>query len=127
MIQDKSVCEKLMDEANKYVQGSSKLTSQSVETSQAAGDSEWVPTLPRLPFGLSISPREFCVLENAYYDIASQQNKTIEHRKWKTFGVIHSIPVESGWDKLIRNESHNNEIDSFGDLYIYFNNPWIFV
>ena len=29
----------------------------------------------------SISPKQFHVLENAYYDIASRQNKTIEHRK----------------------------------------------
>ena len=68
-----------MDGANKDIQGSSKLTSQLVETSQAVGDLEWVPTLPKLPFGLSISPKEFHVLENAYYDITSQQNKTIEH------------------------------------------------
>ena len=60
-----------MDGANKDIQGSSKLTSQLVETSQAAGDSEWVPTLPKLPFGLSISPREFHILEDAYYDTAS--------------------------------------------------------
>ena len=123
MIQDESVCKNLMDGANKDIQGSSKLTSQLVETSQAAGNLEQAPTLPRLPFRLSISPREFCVLENAYYDIASWQNKTIEHRKLKTFGVIHSIPIESGWGKLIWDESQNNGRDSFGDLYIYFNNP----
>ena len=81
MIQDESVCENSKDGANKDIEGSSKLTLQLVKTSQAAGDLEWVPTLPKLPFRLSISPKEFCILENAYYDIASQQNKTIEHRK----------------------------------------------
>ena len=60
-----------MDGANKDVQGSSKLTSQLVETSQAAGDSEWVLTLPKLPFRLSVSPKEFRVLEDTYYDITS--------------------------------------------------------
>ena len=70
MIQDESVCENLMDGANKDIQGSSKLISQLVETLQATGSSEWVPTLPKLPFGLSVSPKEFCMLEDAYYDIA---------------------------------------------------------
>ena len=60
-----------MDGANKDIQGLFKLTSQLVETSRAAGNLGWVPTLPKLPFGLSISPKEFHVLENAYYDIAS--------------------------------------------------------
>ena len=58
-----------MDGVNKDIQGSSKLTSQLVKTSQAASDSEWVLTLPKIPFGLSISPKEFHVLENAYYDM----------------------------------------------------------
>ena len=71
MIQDESVCGNSMDGANKDVEGSSKLTSQLVKTSQAAGDLEWVPTLSKLPFGLSISPKEFHILENAYYNIAS--------------------------------------------------------
>ena len=30
--------------------------------------------------------------------------------------MIHSIPIESGWDKLIQDESQNNKRDSFGDL-----------
>ena len=68
-----------MDGANKDIQGLSKLTSQLVETLQAASNLEWVPTLPKLPFGLSISPKEFHILEDAYYDIASQQNKTIKY------------------------------------------------
>ena len=79
MIQDESVCENLINGANKDIQGSSKLIPQWVEISQATDNSEWVPTLPKLPFRLSISPEEFCVMENAYYDIACQQNKTIEH------------------------------------------------
>ena len=56
-----------MDGANKDIQGSSKLMSQLVKTSQVAGDSERVLTLPKITFQLSISPKEFCVLENAYY------------------------------------------------------------
>ena len=46
-----------MDGANKHIQGTPKLTLQLVKTSQAAGDSEGVLTLPKLPFGLSISPK----------------------------------------------------------------------
>ena len=60
-----------MDGANKDIQGSSKLTSQLVRTSQAASDSEQVPTLPKLPLGLSVSPKEFRVLEDTYHDITS--------------------------------------------------------
>ena len=60
-----------MDGANEDIQGLSKLISQLVETSQATGDLEQVPTLPKLLFRLSISPKEFCILEDAYYDIAS--------------------------------------------------------
>ena len=67
-----------MNGANKDIQGSFKLTSQLVKTSQAASDSERVHTLPKLPFGLSISPKEFHVLANAYYDITSRQDKTIK-------------------------------------------------
>ena len=70
-----------MDGANKDIQGSSKLTSQLVEPLQAAGNLEHVPTLPKLPFRLSISPKEFHILEDTYYDIASRQNKTTKHRK----------------------------------------------
>ena len=43
-----------MDGANKDIQGSSKLISQLVDTLQATGNSEWVPTLPKLSFGLSV-------------------------------------------------------------------------
>ena len=52
-----------MDGANKDAQDLSKLTLQSVKKSQAAGDSECVPTLPRLPLRLSIPPKEFGILE----------------------------------------------------------------
>ena len=60
-IQDKSLCENSMDGASKDIQGSSELISQPVETSQTTGDSEKVPTVPRLPFGLSVFPKEFCI------------------------------------------------------------------
>ena len=58
-----------MDGANKDIQGSSKLMSQLVKTSQAAGNLERFLTLPKIPFGLSISPKKFRVLEDAYYDM----------------------------------------------------------
>ena len=81
MIQDESDCENLMDEARKDIQGSSKSTQQSVQTSQAASDMEQTPTLFKLPFGLAISPKEFCILEAAYYNMATQQDRAINYRK----------------------------------------------
>ena len=39
----------------------------------------------------------------------------------------HSCGVRLKKDKLIWDESQNNERDSFGDLYIYFSNPQIFM
>ena len=71
MIQDESDCENLMDEARKDIQGSSKLTHQSVLTLQMTGDMEQAPTLSKLPFGLAISPKEFCILEAAYHSIVT--------------------------------------------------------
>ena len=55
-----------MDGANKDIQGSSKLTSQLVKTLRVAGSLEQAPTLPKLPFELSISPKEFRILEDVY-------------------------------------------------------------
>ena len=81
MIQDESLCENSMDGASKDIQGSSELISQLVETSQTAGNSEKVPTVPRLPFGLSVSPKEFHILEDIHYNITCQQKDTIKHRK----------------------------------------------
>ena len=70
MIQDESDYENLMDEAKKAIQSSFKLTQQSAQTSQMTGDTEQVPTLFKLPFGLAISPKEFCILDAAYHSMA---------------------------------------------------------
>ena len=69
MIQDESLCGNSMDGASKDIQGSSELISQPVETSQTTGDSEKVPTVPRLPFGLSVFLKEFCILADTHYNI----------------------------------------------------------
>ena len=58
-----------MDGASKDIQGSSELISQPVETLQTTGNSEKASTVPRLPFGLSVSPKEFCILEDIHYNI----------------------------------------------------------
>ena len=71
-----------MDGASKDIQDiKTELISHLVKTSQATGDSEKVPTLPKLPFGIPISPKEFHILKNIYHNITCQQNNTIKHRK----------------------------------------------
>ena len=71
-----------MDGASKDIQGSSELISQPVKTLQTVDDSEKVPVLPKnIPFGLSVSPREFCMLQDIYHNITCRPNNTVEHRK----------------------------------------------
>ena len=70
-----------MSKASKDTQGSPKLTQQSVQTLQAASGLEQPPTLTRLPFGLAISPEEFCMLKAAYHSIATRQDRAITHKE----------------------------------------------
>ena len=70
-----------MDGASKGIQGSLKLTQQLVQTSQATGSLEQAPTLAKLPFGLAISPEEFCMLKAAYHSIATRWDRAITHKK----------------------------------------------
>ena len=70
-----------MDGASKDIQHSSELITQPVEISQTTGNSEKVPTVPRLPFGLSVSPKEFHILEDIYSNVTCRQNNTVKHRK----------------------------------------------
>ena len=70
-----------MDGAGKGIQGSLKLTQQSVQTSQAVSGLEQAPTLTKLPFGLAISQKEFCMLKAAYHSIATQLDGTITHKE----------------------------------------------
>ena len=52
------------------IQGLIKPVSQPVETSQTTPNSEMAPILRKLPFGLPISPKEFCVLKDKFTKIA---------------------------------------------------------
>ena len=70
-----------MDGASKGIQGSPKLTQQSVQTSQATSSLEQAPTLTKLPFGLAISPKEFCMLKAAYHSIAIQRDRAFTCKK----------------------------------------------
>ena len=67
-----------MDGASKDIQGSSELISQLVKTSQATGDSEKATTLPKLPFGLSISPKEFCILKDKDFWHSTQHSYRVK-------------------------------------------------
>ena len=71
------------------IQGLPKPVSQSVETSQIIPNSEKAPILLKLPFGLPISPKEFCVLKDKVY-----QNN-----------ALHSQRATSRKNKLTRDES----------------------
>ena len=55
----------------KVIQGSSKLTQQSVQTSQMTSSLERAPSLSKFPFGVAISPKEFSILEAAYHSVVA--------------------------------------------------------
>ena len=108
-----------MDEARKDIQGSSKLTQQSVQTSQITGDTKQAPTLSKFPFSLAISPKEFCMLEAACHSIATRSDRAIKHKKYKRCSVWHFNWITHGEDKLIQNESHHNKKDTLKYMYIF--------
>ena len=66
-----------MSKASKGTQSSFELTQQSGKTLQTVDDSKQNPPFPKLPFGLAISPKEFCMLKAAYHNIATQQDRAI--------------------------------------------------
>ena len=69
--------------------GLPELVLQPVETSQTIPNSGKASIFPKLPFGLPISPEEFCVLKNKVY-----QNST-----------LHFHRVKSRKNKLTQDES----------------------
>ena len=64
-----------MGKANKGTQSSSESTQQLIRISQIAADTKQVLLFPKLPFGLAISPKEFCMLKAIYYSMVARQSK----------------------------------------------------
>ena len=65
-----------MGKANKGTQSSSKLTQQLVQISQTVHNTKQILHLPKLPFGLAISPKELRMLKAMYHSIVAQQSET---------------------------------------------------
>ena len=63
-----------MGKVSKGTQSSSKSTQQSVQTSQTVGNSKQILPFPKLPFGLAVSSKEFCMLKAIYHSIVTQQD-----------------------------------------------------
>ena len=65
-----------MGKASKGTQSSSESTQQSVQISQTVDDTKQILHLPKLPFGLAISPKELHMLKAIYHSIVIQQGGT---------------------------------------------------
>ena len=65
-----------MGKANKDTQSSSELTQQSVQISQTVDNTKQILHLPKLLFGLAISPKELGMLKAIYHSIITQQSET---------------------------------------------------
>ena len=65
-----------MGKANKDIQSSSKLTQQLVQISQTVHSTKQILHLPKLLFGLAISPKELRTLKAIYHSIVTQQSET---------------------------------------------------
>ena len=63
-----------MGKASKGTQSSSKLTQQSVKTSQAVDDSKQILPFSKLLFGLAVSLKELHMLKAIYHNIVAQQD-----------------------------------------------------
>ena len=63
-----------MGKASKGTQSSSELAQQSVWILQTVDDSKQILPFPKLPFGLAVSPKEFCMLKATYHSIVTQQD-----------------------------------------------------
>ena len=60
-----------MSKANKDTQSSSESTQQLVRISQIIDDTKQVLPFPKLPFGLAITPSEFCTVKAIYYNMVA--------------------------------------------------------
>ena len=65
-----------MGKASKGTQSSSESTQQLVWTSQTVNDMKQILHLPKLLFGLAISPKELHTLKTIYYSIVTRQSET---------------------------------------------------
>ena len=63
-----------MGKASKGTESSSESTQQSVQISQTVDDTKQILCFPKLPFGLSISLKELCILKAIYHSIVTQQD-----------------------------------------------------
>ena len=68
-----------MKKVSKGKQGLPEPVLQLVETSQTIPSSEKASIFPKLPYGLPISPKEFCVLKDKAY-----QNSTLHPHRAKS-------------------------------------------
>ena len=65
------------------IQGLPEPVLQPVETSQTIHNSEKAPILLKLPFGLPISTKEFCVLKDKVYQNSALHSHRAKSRKNK--------------------------------------------
>ena len=63
-----------MGKANKGTQSSSKSTQQSIQIPQTANNTKRILHIPKLPFGLSVSPKELHTLKVIYHSIVTRQS-----------------------------------------------------
>ena len=61
-----------MGKASKGTQSSFELTQQLVQISQTVDNTKQILHIPKLPFGLSVSPKELCTLKTIYHSIVAQ-------------------------------------------------------
>ena len=65
-----------MGKASKGTQSSSESKPQSVQISQTVNDAKQILHLPKLLFGLAISPKELHMLKAIYHSMVAQQSET---------------------------------------------------
>ena len=63
-----------MGKASEGTQSLSQSTQQSVQISQTVDDPKQILCFPKLSFGLSVSPKELCILKVTYHSIVTQQD-----------------------------------------------------
>ena len=62
-----------MGKASKGTQSSSELTQQSIQISQTVNNTKQILHIPKLLFGLPVSPKELRMLKAIYHSIVTQQ------------------------------------------------------
>ena len=72
-----------MEKVGKSKQGLPEPVLQLVETLQTIPDSGKASVFPKLPFGLPISPEEFCVLKDKFYQNSALHSHRVKSRKNK--------------------------------------------